>query len=500
MKKRFLGATLFGLLSLYYAKAQTVSGFEDLSLAPSTFKNGSDMSGGWKSGALYFLNDYNPDWFYWEGFAISSMRDSTTATWSNQYSAITARGVHGSSTYAVAYSKASILLPHKPAGDSISGLAVTNSTYAGLTIRDGDMFSKKFGGTTGNDPDYFFVRFTGINQTGTTGQVDFYLADYRYSNNSQDYLVRNWEWVDLTSLGRVTALEVSFFSSDTGMWGINTPTFVCIDSLVFLGSPGGFKPIAREDYFTLTPSQTTDLLDVLANDIAPGSSVDSLSITVVNSPVLGSLVVNGRKLELTQTSGAYGYDMFDYAICDNNGLCDTNSAYITINAAPIANNDLFQSTGIWDVLANDTDEALTSIYGIEIIDSLKSGSIIRVDSVIEVSGSYNPGDSDSLRYAICDEFYVCDTALARLRIPAVVPISIEESGLQALRVFPNPFDQLLHIEGEEIYRMQLINTAGQTVLSLEKPGKSIQIPHLPKGIYIVELETQGGTSRVKLTH
>jgi hypothetical protein len=35
------------------------------------------------------------------------------------------------------------------------GVYVTNTTYAYNSMRDGDMFAKKFGGPTGNDPDWY---------------------------------------------------------------------------------------------------------------------------------------------------------------------------------------------------------------------------------------------------------------------------------------------------------------------------------------------------------
>ena len=59
--------------------------------------------------------------------------------------------------------------------------------------------------------------------------VEFYLADYRFSDNSQDYIVTTWEWVDLTSLGNVDSLVFNLSSSDNGTFGMNTPAFFCMD-------------------------------------------------------------------------------------------------------------------------------------------------------------------------------------------------------------------------------------------------------------------------------
>jgi hypothetical protein len=64
--------------------------------------------------------------------------------------------------------------------------------------------------------------------------VNFYLADYRFADNSKDYIIKNWRWVDLSKIGSFDSLTFSFASSDTfGGFGINTPTYFCIDNLTY---------------------------------------------------------------------------------------------------------------------------------------------------------------------------------------------------------------------------------------------------------------------------
>ena len=59
-------------------------------------------------------------------------------------------------------------------------------------------FAKKFGGTTGNDPDFFKVTVKGYKGgVLTTDSVPFYLADFRFANNALDYIVDSW--LDLCS-------------------------------------------------------------------------------------------------------------------------------------------------------------------------------------------------------------------------------------------------------------------------------------------------------------
>jgi hypothetical protein len=497
MKKRLFSAALLGAFCMY-SHAQIVSNFEDISLSPDTFLNGADGSGGWLSGRLYFMNQFDANWQSWSGFSVSSKTDSITKSWSNQYSAITATGANSSQNYAVVYNSAIVALPVAPGGDTLAGVSVTNSTYTFGTLRDGDAFSKKFGGVSGNDPDYFFVRFSGLNANGSvTGAVDFYLADFRFPNNTLDYIVPDWQWVDLSSLGKINSLSLSFFSSDTGMWGINTPVYACLDSLVYLGSGGGFAPMANIDYLDVNQKMGKTTVDVIANDVDPDSPLDSLTLHIVSQPVDATVAVVNLLLEITPGATAYGLDYFGYAVCDENGYCDTTDAFLVFNAPPMAASDTFSNTGIWQILDNDSDEA-KNLLTITIIDSLTTGSITRVDSAIEITGSYGPGQADMLRYSICDEFSSCDTATAVINIPLVKGIAGSSS--TEIEIYPNPFARRINITGATAESFILRDMAGRIVFKVNLPGQKISLPELPSGGYLAEVITSHKTYRLRLIH
>jgi hypothetical protein len=210
-----------------------VSDFEDLALSPESFYNGSDGAGGFSSGGTLFNNNYNADFDAWDGFAYSNVTDNQTPGYGNQYSAITGLGVKGTSNYAVGYvgstEPPTITFPEPTV---VSGLYVTNTTYAYFTMLLGDPFAKKFGGETGNEPDWFLLTITGRDGQGNAvGTVEFYLADYRFQDNSKDYIVNQWEWVDLGALGQVKTLTFALSSSDVGDFGMNTPAYFAIDSV-----------------------------------------------------------------------------------------------------------------------------------------------------------------------------------------------------------------------------------------------------------------------------
>jgi len=158
------------------------------------------------------------------------MRDSVTSGYGNLYSAKTAIGNNNSFTYLVGQNGAKINIPPMAIRSLINSCYITNSTYAYNSMRDGDLFAKKFGGATGNDPDWFKLTIKG----STFGfmqpdSIEFYLADFRFSDNSQDYILKTWEFVDITPLGYVDTLYFNLSSSDVGSFGMNTPAFFCMD-------------------------------------------------------------------------------------------------------------------------------------------------------------------------------------------------------------------------------------------------------------------------------
>ncbi len=255
-----------GLMWPCFAQSQTLSTFEDLSLPQDTFWDGSDFSGGFANGNAFFSNLYLYDSVYggyWAaGFAYSSMRDSITGNYNNIFSARPAGGAESSSTYAVGQQGAILSLTGAAIGKVVNGCYLTNTTYAAISMRDGDAFAKKFGGPTGNDPDWFRLTvFAWYNGSLKSDSVNVYLADYRFSDNQQDYILEDWNWLDLSSLGNCDSLLFVLNSSDTGMFGMNTPPFFCIDNFTTADSPQSLKEITQS-HWSCHPNPVSDFLNI----------------------------------------------------------------------------------------------------------------------------------------------------------------------------------------------------------------------------------------------
>ncbi len=248
-------------------KAQEPATFEDLPIGPAGIWNGSDGAAGFSNGSYRFLNTYNTEYQSWSGFAYTNHTDTVTRGYDNQYSAIVGSGVEGSTIYTVAYTMygATIMFdePH-----AVSGLYATNSTYAYWSMAEGDDFSKKFGGASGADPDFFRLLITGYDADGdSVGRVIFYLADFRSENSADHFIVDDWKWVDLSPLGELGSLKFSLESSDVGSWGMNTPGYFCIDNVGLKSTATPTAPIAQ----VLTgpqiwPNPVTDRLQIALSE------------------------------------------------------------------------------------------------------------------------------------------------------------------------------------------------------------------------------------------
>lgn len=262
----------------YDYKPVTYADFENINLGTQGFYNGSDNKGGFTSGNFRFFTDYNAEWNSWSGFAASNKTDVTTPGYTNQYSAITGKGVNGTSNYAVGYPFPVSTIAFKDT--VISGLYVTNSTYAYLAMKNGDGFSKKFGGESGNDPDWLLLTIRGFDSEGkSTGEANVILADFAYSINTNDYILDSWKWVDLKKLGRISKLEFSMRSTDNNEYGMKTPGYFCIDNL------------NRE-----IVTSTSELLQIQAT-VFPNPFDDQIVISGLNGAAKVSISdISGRKV------------------------------------------------------------------------------------------------------------------------------------------------------------------------------------------------------------
>ena len=219
------------------AKTAVVS-FENQKLNEQGFwmgeENGTGVSDDW-GGTTYICSYAEKDLSFntsytksdylvsFMGFGISN-RTATGFSATNftidQFNNITGKA-HSGKQFAVVYGQAATITVSNTKGVNVKGFFFTNSSYLVNSVENGDDYAKKF--ETGKD--YFKVTVTADNGKS----VDFYPADYRTGVT----VVKDWKWLDLSSLGRVKVLTFTFDGTDKGEWGLNTPLYVCIDDLTY---------------------------------------------------------------------------------------------------------------------------------------------------------------------------------------------------------------------------------------------------------------------------
>lgn len=80
-------------------------------------------------------------------------------------------------------------------------------------------------------------------------------------------------------------------------------------------------------------------------------------------------------------------------------------------------------------------------------------------------------------------------------------VSIDETPASlGVKIYPNPADDLLHIESESSLEIEIFNSFGQTVLaqSFSQTSHSIDVSHLASGIYFVKIHVNGKVGLQKL--
>ena len=205
--------------------------FEDVTLGSEGYWIGEEGENEIFSGGWIFTNYYSS--YFWGGFTVSNHTDMTQTGMEAQYTAAAEGGYDGSAQYGVAYTMGAQTEISASDGEShtITGCYVTNNLWAYQSIVNGDNTATPFGGTSGNDPDWFKLIATGKNTNGqTVGTLEFYLADYRFENNDEDYVLNTWEWFDLSPLGAVASISFSLESTKGNQYGMLTPAYFCIDN------------------------------------------------------------------------------------------------------------------------------------------------------------------------------------------------------------------------------------------------------------------------------
>lgn len=326
----------------------TLVDFNELNLEPESYFVPSGESS-FTSGPLSFL--YNGEAYSWSGFSYSNLSSLNGEYDHDQFASTSLAGMDGDSTnYAVAFVGSdwmggtydpipSHIIVTDGSAATFSGFYINNNEMAYITMLDGSMFNKKFGGPSGNDPDWFRVKIWGIHADNTaTEPIYHYLADFRYEDNSLDFITNTWKWVDLQSLGMVKELQFIMESTDSGDFGINTPAYFCMDNLTVMEVQGPFVNTPIED-ISIAENASPIEIELSNHFNTSGSTTITYEVTGNNESLI-TAGLDGSLLTLTPATNSTGEAEITVH-ASANGLVVTDVFTVTVTS----------SVGIDDVLA-----------------------------------------------------------------------------------------------------------------------------------------------------
>ena len=184
------------------AWCQLEEGFESVSLDSGQVLNGSDGNLSYSNGSIELPLGWDTSWGgYWaSNWALSAKvngQEGASDFNTQLYCAKPGWGAEGQGVgkvYAIGQNGA-YLLNKTGGGLRLASLYVANSTYAYNSMKNGDMFAKKFGGQDGSEADSFLLEIETFWQGVLQSRERVALADFRAANSSDDSIMGAWNQV-----------------------------------------------------------------------------------------------------------------------------------------------------------------------------------------------------------------------------------------------------------------------------------------------------------------
>ncbi|MDR2009238.1 MAG: DUF4465 domain-containing protein [Bacteroidales bacterium] len=363
--KKILFSFLLLIAGITMSMGQNVVDFEELNLEPESHWNGSDESGSFSSGYLKLYNDYDASYASWQGFAYTNETDVATFSYTN-YSAASGSGVNNSEKYAIAFIGSDWMNDYSPtpvmikidtenAPQSYNGMYISLSTYVSLYM-DGTWEGSSYE----NEKFWLSLIVTAINSENLEEITkEFILADYRFEIED-GFRLSDWTYIDLTWADEKDSLIFVMASNDSGDYGINTPTYFCIDN-----------------FGTNAPSEIPDMI-VEANEtynINTGQSIE-LPIYVKGGMQPYSFTwssENGLNDYTAQIPTASPLQNTTYTVIITDAEGTEITKYITVNVNDVSiDNNIFENLQVYK---NSSDELIIS-----------NSQIIDLVSVYDITG------------------------------------------------------------------------------------------------------------------
>ena len=506
MRKNLL--LILSLFATTLAFAQEPATFEDVPLGsggiwqPPTGEN-EMPSGGW-----LFTN--SNQYGYWGGFTASNRTDLNQSGLDAQYTAATGCGYDGSTQYAVAYTMGVQTEVYAADGQShtVTGCYVTNNLWTYQDILQGGYGELPYGGITGNDPDWFKVTAIGKNAIGqTVGTLDFYLADYRFANNAEDYVLNTWEWFDLSPLGSVATISFELSSSRGSGYNMITPAYFCMDNFNGGGAAPDEPPYIANPVQDVVFNEYPQTIQVNLNGVAtdPDDPDDQITYSIVSNsnPSALTATMSGKILVMTRQNANQATANLTMRATSDGQYVDF-TVHVIINAVvdlppyivhPVQDVIMDEFPKIvqidLDGVATDDDDpdelieyTLLSNSNEETLSATMAGKILILERLTE-----DQAVADVAMRATSDGQYVD----FNVHVVMNQVESMDENRF-GFAVYPNPTHGQLTLTVSEVssFDYRVYDHVGQCVASGKTQGTEtrLDLSHLNKGVYFISVERE----------
>ncbi len=543
MKKINTIILIFSIFIGNLSAQQNVADFENLSLEPESYWDGSDLSGNslaskyyteFSSGDITLNNTWITDWGgYWAGdWLYSNSQDDTTSDYTNLHSCIDGMGANNSANYVIGGNK-SFMKINTSSNDSLVGFYITNTTYAHNSMRDGDSFAKVFGDTlnaTGendstNGEDFFKLTIYSIENGMEQDSVSFMLADFTSEEDSNDYIVDEWKFVDLSSFGIVDSIMFSLSSSDVNDNGImNTPAYFALDDVKIGDTTFGFENLELEnnsffngsdlsgtpnnhDYFATFNSGNVNFNNTWNSEYnywksgwiySNTTDTTTIGFTNLSSSKAGSGYLESENYALGKSGSKIVFDSpTNFTAFISNSTYSANSMrdgddyakkftnqdqdYFKLIFHGYANGEIVDSSELY--LADFTHNDSTLDYIINVTPGFGWQYIelplFPVDSVIFLLESSDVGNFGMNT----PDFFCIDNI-------GSYPLSINKYLTTKFEIYPNPSSDFIKFKdngNENSYKVNIYDIYGRIIISNSNSPKELNISFLNKGQYIVQI-------------
>lgn len=223
----------------------------------------------------------------------------------------------------------------------------------------------------------------------------------------------------------------------TATAGSNVETAIANTDLPLCHPPEPMPPQPGDDEFALCNDEV-GVFDILANDSDPDGEIIPNTVTILfgpNNGVITNIDEQTGIVTYVPNDSFEGIDTFTYEICDEANLCEQANVIITVQNCgdpplpPQPENDEYElcnnETGIFDVLANDSDSDSSLVPGSVRIVADPLHGLIDIINAVNGNIHYVPESSyvgeDSFEYEVCDTTDLCATATVTITINNCTP-------------------------------------------------------------------------------